>query len=202
MQLIENIFGSRGRISVLKRLSRHRGWWFNISELSKDMGINKGALSRIVGRLEKDSLIIVNKKGKIKLFKLNEKNLFVTDFLFPVLKAEDALFNGIRKSLAAQFPEKMVYSVVIYGSYAKGTERLESDIDLMVIMKNKAFEKMCRDISDKLSAEFLDNGIMLVIDLLDEAEFKKLYSAKEPLIRSVAETGFVLKGKNLEELIG
>lgn len=201
MQLIENLFGSKGRIKVLKKLSKHMGWQFNISELSKDMALNKGAVSRIVSELEKEGLIIVNKKGKIKLFQLNEKNIFVKEAILPILKIEEELFKNIKKRILRPFSKDLASSIILYGSYSKGSERLESDIDAMVIIKNKALEEKCRLISDKVSQEFLDNGIMLTIDILNEKEFKRLYLDKEPSIVSVVGTGIVIKGKSLEELI-
>lgn len=201
MQLIENLFGSKGRIKVLKKLSKHMGWQFNISELSKDTAINKGAISRIVKRLEKENILTVNKKGKIKLFALNEQNIFVKDALLPILKIEEELFKNIKKRIIRPFSEDLASSIILYGSYARGSERLESDIDAMVIIKSKELEEKCRIISDKVSQEFLEKGVMLTIDILCEKEFKKLYLDKEPSIVSVAGTGIVLKGKSFEELI-
>ena len=201
MQLIENLFGSKGRIKVLKKLSKHMGWQFNISELSKDMAINKGAVSKIVSGLEKENIVTVNKKGKIKLFALNEQNIFVKEALLPILKIEEELFKNIKRTIVRPFPEELADSIIIYGSYSKGSERLESDIDAMVIVKSKELEEKCRLISDKLSQDFLEKGVMLTIDILDKKEFKKLYLDKEPSIISVVGTGIAIKGKSLEELI-
>lgn len=201
MRLIENLFGSRGRIKVLKKLSKHKGWWFSITELSKDIGINKGTLLRVLNRLEKENLIIVSRKGRTKIFKLNEQNIFVSDMIVPIFKMEDEIFSGFKKDIKDAFPEKQIISMILYGSYAKGSERLDSDIDVMVIVENRGSEKKCKDIAEKLSSEFLNKMLMLTIDIIAKGEFKKLYLQKEPSIKNIAETGIVLKGKSIEELI-
>lgn len=201
MQLIENLFASKGRIKVLKKMARHMGWWFNITELSRDMGTNKGAISKIVGVLEKENLLIVNRKGKIKMFMLNEKNIFVNKFLLPIFKIEEELFRSMKKSIVKSFPEGVVSSILIYGSYAKGIERLESDIDVMAVAKSKSSEEKCRGLSEKISQEFLEMGVLLRVDVIGESELKKLYLQREPAITSLVETGVVLKGKSLEEMI-
>lgn len=201
MQLIENIFGSKSRIRVLKKLSKHSDWWFNITELSKDMGMNKGGLSKILNRLEKENLIIMNRKGRIKIFKINGQNIFVDKIVIPLFKMEEDLFSDIKKKIAEQFPEKQTVSIILYGSYAKGLERLDSDIDVMVIVENRIFERKCRIIAENLSSEFLNKGLMLTIDIIIKGEFRKLYLQKEPSVKSIAETGIVLEGKPIEELI-
>ncbi len=201
MQLIENLFGSRSRIKALKKLSKHKDWWFNITELSKDIGMNKGGLSKILNRLEKENLIIMNRKGKIKIFKINGQNIFVSNVIVTLFKMEEGFFSDIKKKITEQFPEKQIVSIILYGSYAKGLERLDSDIDLMVIAENKVSERKCKIIAEKLSSEFLNKGLMLTIDIIIKDEFRKLYLQKEPSIKSIAETGIVLEGKNIEELI-
>ena len=201
MQLIENLFKSKGRIKVLKKLSQHRDWWFNTTELSGDMSINKGAISKILTSLEKDSLIIVNRKGKIKIFKLNGQNAFVTQIMMPVFSMEDEFFKNIKKSITKSFPLEYIASVILYGSYAKGTERLDSDIDIMVVAKNSIFEKKCEPVREKLSSIFLDKGLLLTIDIISRKEFRRLYMQKEPAVLSIAKTGIVLKGENINEMI-
>lgn len=200
MQLIENIFGSKGRIRVLKKLSRHRNWWFNLSELSKDMGVNRGALSKILSRLEKESLISVNIKGKIRLFQLNEENIFVNKVIIPAFAMEERLLSDIKKRISAPFPEKDALSIILYGSYARGTERVESDIDIMVIAKSKS-EKKCSDIAEKLSSNFLGKGLLLRIDVIGKNEFRKLYLEKEPSIMSIAKTGIAIRGKDIKDVV-
>ncbi len=102
MQLIENIFKSKGRIKVLKKLSQHIGWWFNTTELSQDMGINKGALSKILSELENDNLIIVNRKGRIKLF-------FISNTIYYYCKK---IYNLIPRlsvqSISINYPKELI----------------------------------------------------------------------------------------------
>ena len=201
MQLIENLFKNKGRIKILKKLSEHKDWQFNITELAEDMNINKGSISKTLNNLENDNLILVNRKGKIKIFKLNENNVFVNEILIPIFRMEENFYKSIKESITKQFPDDYAVSVILYGSYAKSSERLNSDIDVMVVIKNSSFEKKCMTASEKISSTFLNKNILLTIDIIPKKEFKGLYLQKEPAILSIAKTGIVLKGKSIREMI-
>ena len=97
MQLLEQTFGSKNSIKVLRQLAKHENWEFNITELSKDIKINKGVLSRLIKKLKENNLIKVNQKGKIILFKINKEHLLMKNFIIPTFKLEENLFNDFIK---------------------------------------------------------------------------------------------------------
>jgi len=74
--MLENIIGSKSKISLLRFLSKHRDWQFNLAAIASSIGTDKGALSRIIKELEKLKIIEVKRSGKLLLFRLNEKNKF------------------------------------------------------------------------------------------------------------------------------
>jgi len=73
---LEKVIGSRTKISFLRFLAKNPDWQFNLSEISKSIKIDKGALSRIIRELEKLKIIEVKRNGKLLLFRLNQKNKF------------------------------------------------------------------------------------------------------------------------------
>ena len=77
MQLLESILGKKNNLKIIRTLVLRKDWQYNITELSKDININKGVLSRLVEELEKENVIKVNRKGKIKLFSINKENPFI-----------------------------------------------------------------------------------------------------------------------------
>jgi len=89
MQQIETVLGSRNKIKLLRFLSANRDWQFNISEISKKIKIDKGALSRIIKELEQKEVIMIKRSGKLLLFKLNEKNSLVTNLIIPLFEKEE-----------------------------------------------------------------------------------------------------------------
>lgn len=198
MQLL-NILGTKNNIKVIRTLVRHKDWEFNISEFSKDTKLNKGVLSRIVKKLEKENVIKVNRKGKILLFKINKDNLFIKNVITPLFEKEQTFFKEHLKNKLINLKEENVLSIILYGSYASGEANLTSDIDIMVVIKNKTNSLINK--SDNLKNELLKGDFLLRIDIINLSEFKKLYKLKEPLLKSIEKNHQIIHGKKIEELL-
>jgi len=198
MQLIENILGKKNNIKVLRHLIKHKNWQFNITELAKDSYINKGALSRLIGNLEKENIIKVSKKGKIKLFSINKENLFIKNIIIPLFEKEDIFYYEILDKFVKKI-KKDVISIIAYGSVVSKEIKLTSDIDVLVIINKK--NEILENKINKLKEEFLDNDLLLRVDLINIKELRKLHKTKEPFMVSLIKNHKILYGKSLMEMV-
>ena len=198
MQLIEKIIGKKNNIKILRHLTKHKGWQFNITELAKDTQINKGILSRLINDLEKENIIKVHRKGKIKLFSINKENLFIKEVIMPVFEKEDKFYYNTLDKLVKKI-KKNVISIIAYGSVVSGKIKLTSDIDVLVIVNKK--EKILEEKINKIQKEFLENDLLLRVDLISISELKKIYKTKEPFIKSLIKNHKILYGKSLMDVI-
>lgn len=198
MQLIEEIFGKKNNIKVLRHLIKHKDWQFNITELAKDANINKGILSRLINNLEKENIIKINKKGKIKLFSINKENLFIREVIMPMFEKEDTFYYDILNKFLKKI-KKDVISIIVYGSVVSGKIKLTSDIDILIITNSK--DKILEKKINGIKKEFLDNDLLLRADLISISELRKVYKTKEPFIKSLTENHKILYGKSLMEMI-
>lgn len=193
MQLI-NILGSKNKIKLIRFLIKHQNWEFNITELSKDLMINKGNISKLIKELGKNDIITINNKGKILLLKLNKNNRFVKNALIPLFKKEESFFNGYLNKIVKVLKHKNIISIILYGSIARGEAKLDSDIDILVISKNK-------DENIKEKIKNIEDNIIINIDIMTLKEFKKAYNEKEPLIKNILNNNKVLYGKKVLEMV-
>ena len=199
MQLLEQTFGSKNSIKVLRQLAKHENWEFNITELARDVNINKGVLSRLIKKLNENNIIKVNQKGKIMLFKINKENTLIKNLIIPAFKIEDKLFDEFIKPRILKLKSKDLLSIILYGSYAKEDFKLTSDLDLLIIIKNKN-DQLENEINE-LKREFLEEDLLVRVDLMTLKEFKRLYKLKEPLIISIEKNHKILYGYNFNDLI-
>jgi len=198
MQLIDEIFGKRNNVKVLRCLIKHKDWQFNITELAKDINLNKGVLSRLINDLERENIIKIHRKGKIKLFSINKENLFIKEAIIPIFEKEDKFYyNALDK-----FVEKIkngVISIIAYGSVVSGKIKLTSDIDVLVIINKE--NKVLEEKINKIKEEFLENDLLLRVDLISINELRKLYKRNDPFIKSIIKQHKILYGKSLVEMI-
>lgn len=198
MQLIERILGKKSNIGVLRHLVKHKDWQFNITELARDTGINKGTLSRVIENLGKENIIKISMKGKIKLFSINRENLFIKEVILPLFEKEDTFYYDTLGKLVKRIRNDTI-SIILYGSVASGKAKLTSDIDILVIVGKE--DKLIEAKINKIKEEFLKNDMLLRVDLLTLNELKKLYKTQEPFILSVIKNHKMIYGKQLMELV-
>ncbi|MFH1209190.1 MAG: nucleotidyltransferase domain-containing protein [archaeon] len=198
MQLIECVLGKKNNIKILRYLIKHRDWEFNITELSKDIEVNKGILSRIVKDLEKNNIIRVNRKGRILLFKINKENLIIRKIIIPLFESEEIFFDLNIKNRILKIKDKNIISIILYGSYAREDFKIVSDMDLMVVVKKRS--TIIKKIED-LKKEFFDDDLILNVDIVRLTELKNLYKRREPLITSIEKNHKTIYGKKFKEMI-
>lgn len=204
MQLLDSFFGSKTKVKVLRRLSLQRGWDFSVVELSADLGLNKGVVSKILNQMEKDGTIKTTRKGKMKLCRLNDENGIIKDLVIPAFEKErDALDSVLKRFLKELGPGrfKSVMSVAAYGSVAKGTFRLTSDIDILLVLRDESEAGRIKKALDTITGKFArKEDMVLFCDLMTAKEFGRLYGQNEPSIRDIVRFNKMLYGKDLLEL--
>jgi len=119
----------RKRIIILFIYNQNKEYY--LSEIAKHIKTSPGTTQREINRLIKIDLITMRKIGVLNVYKLNEK--------FHLLKEIESIVKktiGIEielKALSNQI-ENVTFSF-IFGSYAKGEIKSESDIDIFFIGK-------------------------------------------------------------------
>lgn len=128
-QTIERIFGSRIRAKVLAWFYLHHTESFFVRQLATILKEDSTNLSRELSNLEKGGILSSTRQGSLKFFRANKNCSFFDELKGLVLKTVGVVgeitsdlekFSGIKHAF-------------IYGSYAKGEETADSDIDLMII---------------------------------------------------------------------
>lgn len=203
MQLLEIFFGSKIKVKILRKLCQQKEWNFSVVELSKDLNLNKGVVSRVLNQLQNEDIIKIISKGKVKLCRINKENKVVKELIIPIFEREKKISKDIFKQFIKELnPKKFksILSVIAYGSIVKGTFKLTSDIDFMVILSNKTEIDAIKKTLDKIVENFSKEDITIFYDLITKKEFKKLYNQNEPSIRDIVRFNKLLHGKDALEL--
>jgi len=127
--MLNNLISSKTRQTLLGAFFVDPEKEHYIRELAGHYHISVGTLHREITRLETSGILTSRKTANIKLFALNKRN--------PVYEELKGIFaktvGAIKLIQEAISRVSGVKAAFIYGSYAKGEERPDSDIDLFIL---------------------------------------------------------------------
>lgn len=174
-------------LRIIKFFLTHMNEQFAIREISRETKIDYKLIHLTVQKLAQKNVLLKKRQANIDLCSLNLKGDITPIYFAEMLRAKEFLnkhselklfFEDIKKNTRTMF-----YSLVIFGSFAKGTETNHSDIDLLVITTTKATgEEIERVISS--AASFLKRKVQTI--LLDEKEFKSSLKEKNITVATEA----------------
>ncbi len=160
-------------INVLLKSENH------VRGIAKRLGESHSTILRKLNILKKDSVIDYKKEGKNKVFFL-KNNIISRTY---ILKAE--LYKLLK--LLKEYPELSIIFeeilkktdeklIILFGSYAKGLAKKESDIDIYIETKDRGIKKMIEDVHSKINVKI---GV---------------FDAKSPLIREIIKDHIIIRG--------
>ncbi|MCX5804015.1 MAG: nucleotidyltransferase domain-containing protein [Proteobacteria bacterium] len=173
---LEKIFGSRIRAKLLGWFFTHPDEQFFVRQLSIILKEDSTNLSREMKRLGNLRILTSATHGNLKHFQVNRECAFFNEMKGLVLKTA-----GVAGQIKAVFDtlDGIEYAF-IYGSYAKGEENAQSDIDLMVVgdIDLGKLDFLLGDLEKKL-------GRTINYVVYDAKEFKTKNRARDGFIMDV-----------------
>jgi predicted nucleotidyltransferase len=194
---LEQVLGNKGSISVLRTLVSHKGRVFTIRRLAEDAGISHTEAAATVGDLEKLGIVQVQPVGKAYQISLNKKSYILNKIIEPIFKAEQNSLQEVISILKKNLISKKIISAVIFGSMARGEEKEDSDIDLLIISNDhdQAIEIISK-IIEEISLIFHTKVSHIIFSE------KQLHSKRNSdLIKSIIKDHILIAGKELVDMI-
>ncbi|MBU0979487.1 MAG: nucleotidyltransferase domain-containing protein [Nanoarchaeota archaeon] len=169
----------RGKEStIIKYLIEHKNEELNINRISKALKMDYKNVHTIVKRLENASLVNIETFGqscRVKLIPVMHPLVFEAEYLRrkDVLKNKDfaVMLSSFRKKIRSR-----LYIILLFGSYAKKTQRKASDIDLMFICPDGLEEPFEKDVTRVAGTMPLPLHPLV----FSESQYIEMIGAKEP----------------------
>jgi predicted nucleotidyltransferase len=125
----EKILGSRIRAKILGWLFTHPDESFFVRQMAMILGEDPTNVSREMAKLEELGVLRSKRNGNLKHFQADQQCPFFEELKGLVLKTT-GVAGRIRLSLNKLAGIEFAF---IYGSYAKGEEKADSNVDLLII---------------------------------------------------------------------
>jgi predicted nucleotidyltransferase len=190
---LEDIFGSRGRIAVLRTLA-NVSVPLSIRQIARQSGLSHVSTAAVLDGLVACGAVSETTAGRSRVHWLNRNSLIVRDIVLPALAAEtaqpQALLSAVREALPAG-----VYSAVLYGSYARGDQTPLSDLDILLVYSSKDSVESESDALDSIAGELgrrLGVHVSVLAYSLEEA--LTLVERRGTMMDGVMADGIVLAG--------
>lgn len=124
--LFSELFGGKGRLKALRLLYSHPGQALPLREFAAAAGIDHAQLHRLLKRWAAVGLAQRIVHGKSVGYRASDDPALRP--LVSLFKQHDELVDDIRAAL----PVSATYAAIV-GSYARGTESAQSDVDVLVV---------------------------------------------------------------------
>ena len=189
------LFGAPGHVSILRALAQ-AGRGLTGRETARAAGVAQRAGLDGLGRLEDAGVVRRTPAGRAFLFELRRDNRLVREGILPLLEAEAAIRSGVFERLKKAV-EKHVISAWIFGSTARGEERAESDLDVLLLVERREdIEAARKRVSSVFEGLRKDFDVALSLLVITRTEFVRGYRAGKEFMRNVVKDGETIAGRS------
>ena len=127
--MLQSLIASKTRQTLLKAFFEAPEIEHYTRQLASKYHMSVGTLHRELQKLSASGILKSRKIGNIKLFSLNKQNPIYEEIKNIISKTEGVI-KFIKDAISGIKGIKVVF---IYGSFAKGDERQDSDVDIFLI---------------------------------------------------------------------
>ena len=189
--MLQKLFSSRVRVEILSVFLMNPKRELYVREVERLTGEDYKNVSMELRNLEEIGLLSSRNEGNLKYFSLNKGFVIYEELKSIFMKTKGAV--GILREAVST--KRHIDYAFIYGSFATGEERAESDIDVMVIggISLEEVFALIRGSEEKLSRE-------INVSLYDLQEMRKRVKDRNPFIMEVLEGSKIMLVGDEDEL--
>ncbi len=144
MVQIFELFGKGASMKIIEFFLDNPTAEFYEKQVKEKARLSKGSVNLYLKKLEKSGFLIKSRKGQMSIYRLNSSNLIVKQL--KILKNVDRLHSSLKGFTGVQ--------VFLFGSCARGENTEKSDIDILVIGKNRDDIAKIKKFDDKIKISF------------------------------------------------
>jgi len=193
----EVIFQSKSHVRVLSVLAGVLTV-LSVTQIARQSKLTRRAVETVLERLGEAGIITSTRSGNARVFQLNRDNVFVQRSILPLFTSEsdlrELMAEDIKQTLSA-----LAVSMIMFGSFARQEHSLVSDVDIVVVTKEKrglrnndsVFEQALADYAPSFRRKF---GHSLEALVYDQDEASQLKERAPALYEEIKQDGFLISG--------
>ncbi len=200
-----DLLGQEYKGEVLKFLKDNPDDFFSINEIAKKTSGSNPSVKGFLEDLSDLGIVKFRKKAGSYLIEYNQNSKY-DNALKEMLKAElrDSIYQARWYADSVFSDEEVgesIESVVLYGSVARGTADTNSDIDILILVKDHGDEDKIMDRSLEIARKMSDENTEIVPLVEKISEFQDNFHSTNRFESMVFDDGEILEGKQLGEFV-
>lgn len=190
---LEDVLGNKASIALLRTMINYHGKIFTMRGLAKEAKVTPNEAALTIHDLEKFGIIKIQPVGRAYQLELNKKSYILHKIMEPIIESEKNTFAELLTLLKKYLDTKKIITAAIFGSVVNGQEKMNSDIDLMVVSNDRDHAIMQVSHATEHAFSIFHGSISPII--FTEKEFKS--KQKESLIQSIIDNHILICGKSI-----
>lgn len=193
-----DILASRPIVRILRYLVKNPGTHTG-REIASAAHVTQARAVEALATLTRLGVVRRRKAGRAYLHLLNEANYLTSDILVPAFRQEadwmKRLGEEVLESVAG-----VAESIVLYGSWARGEATEHSDIDVLIVARDRHSAEAVQPLDDTRSRLTERFGRPVSFLVVPRGEFRRRLRRGDRLVKDIVRHGRVLAGRSLAEL--
>jgi DNA-binding Lrp family transcriptional regulator len=198
---LDALLATLGNVRVLRVLIRHGGQ-LPLSRVARDAKLSLPGLRKIIDNLEH--------AGVVKMIGSGHARLYQAEMAHPLIKMLENLFRAeadyrtkVLAAITAAAADMPFKAVWLFGSAARHEDRLESDLDLMVIteLDPVAHEVAADAFRMNLDGEPMLTGLRPSVIAITLNDLREMIAKNNPLWKCLRNDAKVLAGRTPQQMI-
>ncbi|MBL7171050.1 MAG: nucleotidyltransferase domain-containing protein [Candidatus Omnitrophica bacterium] len=170
-----DILSSKTRVKIISFLISHTAS-MSEREIASVLKVSHMSINRIMQELADINFVDFVTVGKAHLWRVNRKS-YAFKMLSTLIKGTSLVrppLEDLKETILKNLAKFLIKKVVLFGSVIKGLEKVNSDIDLFILVRNKRDKNALEPSIEKLSNVCLEvYGNRLASYVLTEQEVKQ-----------------------------
>lgn len=191
------LLGNQGNVRVLRELCLH-GAEMSAPRIAREAGLSAHGARLALGYLSALDVVETVGEGRSLVYRINRHHP-MTPALCALFTAERARYDAVLDALRNVLMVDSVVSAWAYGSFARGEDRQDSDIDIAVLMAESQMADHEGDRVEEIREALNEAGARLhfqpsVVEL-SPSDVVRLRTTKDPWWMDLVRDAVVLKGR-------
>jgi len=203
-QQLDRIIGQGSKLKILRFLYLRNGEHTGRA-IAREIGMSPSVVSNSLKELREEGVISLRTAGKTHLYGIIEDSHLVRKLLAPLFEEEKSINENIISTIVRGLSgsKNEIISLALFGSFARQEETSRSDIDLLVITRDKKGKAVAEESLDKIDQIVMKKFRTCISPYIKtKTEFIKAYQSEKPLIKSILLNHRLLSGEPLERILG